>query len=434
MRALLPLIFFVIFYLGSSVYAGDFYKIPITVAFMLTSVIAVLVCRGTMKHRINVFSRGAGSSNLLLMIWIFILAGAFSSSAKEMGSVNDVVSLTLSILPASMVLPGLFLAAAVISLSIGTSVGTIVALMPIAVGIAQILHEPLGFIAAIVVGGAFFGDNLSFISDTTVCATQSQGCRMSDKFKTNIRIAAPAAIVCFVLYAFMSTAQEPADSLPPVNPFKVLPYLVVLITAIMGINVLVVLVIGTLLCGIIGMISGDYSFISWMMVMGKGIMGMGELIIVTMLAGGVLETIRANGGIRYLMNSILRHVRSPRTAELSIAALVSVTDLCTANNTVAIITVSGIAKDISHRFSLDPRRVASILDTFSCIMQGLIPYGAQLLMGGALAGINPIEIIPHLHYPFILCLFALGDILLMPRKYLSVKSAEASTEQNAETT
>jgi Na+/H+ antiporter NhaC len=231
-----------------------------------------------------------------------------------MGSVNEVVNLTLSILPASMVLPGLFLAAAVISLSIGTSVGTIVALMPIAVGIAQILYEPLGFTAAIVVGGAFFGDNLSFISDTTVCATQSQGCRMSDKFRTNIRIAAPAAIIAFVVYAFMSHSVENANTVPPVNPFKVLPYLVVLVTAIMGLNVLIVLVIGTMLCGIIGMLYGDYSFISWMMVMGKGIMGMGELIIVTMLAGGVLETIRANGGIRYLMNRIMRHVSSPRSA------------------------------------------------------------------------------------------------------------------------
>ena len=426
MRALLPLIFFVIFYLGSSVYAGDFYKIPITVAFTLTSVVAVSVSRGSLKHRLKVFSRGAGSENMLLMIWIFILAGAFSSSAKEMGSVNDVVNMTLSILPASMVLPGLFLAAAVISLSIGTSVGTIVALMPIAVGIAQILHEPLGFIAAIVVGGAFFGDNLSFISDTTVCATQSQGCRMSDKFKTNIRIAAPAAVVAFVLYAFMSNSVENPEEVAPVNFFKVIPYLVVLITAIMGLNVLIVLVIGTALSGIVGIINGDYSFISWMMVMGKGIVGMGELIIVTMLAGGVLESIRANGGIRYLMSGILRHVRSPRSAELSIAALVSVTDLCTANNTVAIITVSGIAKDISHRFGLDPRRVASILDTFSCIMQGIIPYGAQLLMGAALASINPIEIIPHLYYPFILCLFALGDILLIPRNYAKHQTIETS--------
>ena len=425
MRALLPLIFFATFYLGSSIYAGDFYKIPITVAFMLTSVVAIIVSRGSLKHRLKVFSRGAGSENMLLMIWIFILAGAFSSSAKEMGSVNEVVNLTLSILPASMVLPGLFLAAAVISLSIGTSVGTIVALMPIAVGIAQILYEPLGFTAAIVVGGAFFGDNLSFISDTTVCATQSQGCRMSDKFRTNIRIAAPAAIIAFVVYAFMSHSVENANTVPPVNPFKVLPYLVVLVTAIMGLNVLIVLVIGTMLCGIIGMLYGDYSFISWMMVMGKGIMGMGELIIVTMLAGGVLETIRANGGIRYLMNRIMKHVSSPRSAELSIAALVSVTDLCTANNTVAIITVSGIAKDISNRFSLDPRRVASILDTFSCIMQGIIPYGAQMLMGGALAGINPIEIIPHLYYPYLLCLFALGDIVLRPRKQVKYDSAEA---------
>ena len=411
MQTLFSLIFFVIIYLGYSIAVGDFYKMPITVAFMLTSIVAILLSRGSTKKRIKVFSRGAASENLMLMIWIFVLAGAFANSAKEMGSVQDMVNLTLNLLPADILLAGIFLASAVISLSIGTSVGTIVALMPIGVGIATTLGVSVPLVAAIVVGGSFFGDNLSFISDTTVCATQSQGCSMIDKFKTNIHIAGPASIIILIVYAFMGSGTGTFDGLHEVNYLKVIPYLTVLITAILGVNVLIVLVTGTLLTGIIGMITGDYTIDTWCQAMGKGIMGMGELIIVTMLAGGVLEIIRANGGIRTIMNGILKHVHSQRTAELSIAALVSLTDLCTANNTVAIITVAGIAKDVSNRFNLDPRRVASILDTFSCIMQGIIPYGAQLLMGATLASLNPVEIIPYLYYPYALAIFAIANIL-----------------------
>lgn len=424
MLALTPLIFFVVIYLGVSIIAGDFYKVPITVAFMLSAVVAVLVSRGTLHHRIRVFSRGSSSQNMMLMIWIFVLAGAFANSAKEMGSIDDVVNLTLSIVPSDTIFAGLFLASALISLSIGTSVGTIVALMPVAIGIATTIGESSAFVAAIVIGGAFFGDNLSFISDTTVCATQSQGCQMSDKFKTNLRIAAPAAMLMLVFYALTGTNVTTPDNLPSANLFKVLPYFVVLGAAMLGVNVLIVLMLGILLTGIVGMISGDYDLYSWFGAMGNGITGMGELIIITMMAGGMLEVIRANGGIKFLINKILKYVNSRRTAELSIAALVSVVDVCTANNTVAIITVAGIAKDISHRFNLDPRRVASILDTFSCIMQGVIPYGAQLLMGAALASINPIDIIPYLYYPYALLLFALGNILFYRQKAKKVQPVD----------
>ena len=350
------------------------------------------------------------------MIWIFILAGAFANSAKEMGSIADMVNLTLAIVPSSAILAGLFLGATVISLSIGTSVGTIVAMMPIAVGIAQQLEESVPFVAAIIIGGAFFGDNLSFISDTTICATQSQGCKMSDKFRTNIRIALPAAILVFIFYVFIGKDLNSPAVVGEINFWKVMPYLVVLITAIAGINVLVVLVVGILLTGIVGMINGDYTLLTWSDAMGTGIIGMGELIIITMLAGGVLEVIRANGGIKFIMDRILRHVHSQRTAELSIAAMVSVVDMLTANNTVAIIAVAGLAKDISIRYHLDNRRVASILDTFSCIMQGIIPYGAQLLMGAALAGIASVDIIPYLYYPYVLALFAIGNILFRRQK------------------
>ena len=385
--------------------------------FLLASVIAIILSRGNLSHRLRVFARGAGRDTLLLMIWIFILAGAFANSAKEMGSIADMVNLTLAIVPSSAILAGLFLGATVISLSIGTSVGTIVAMMPIAVGIAQQLEESVPFVAAIIIGGAFFGDNLSFISDTTICATQSQGCKMSDKFRTNIRIALPAAILVFIFYVFIGKYMSSPAIVGEINFWKVMPYLVVLITAIAGINVLIVLVVGILLTGIVGMINGDYTILSWSDAMGAGVVGMGELIIITMLAGGLLEVIRANGGIKFIMDKILRHVHSQRTAELSIAAMVSVVDMFTANNTVAIITVAGLAKDISIRYHLDNRRVASILDTFSCIMQGIIPYGAQLLMGAALAGIASVDIIPYLYYPYVLALFAIGNIIFRAREY-----------------
>lgn len=412
MRALIPLVFFVVVYLVASVVAGDFYKVPITVAFTLTSVVAILISRGRLKKRLQVFSRGAGEPNLLLMIWIFVLAGAFANSAKEMGSISDVVNLTLGIVPSNALLAGLFLAAALISLSIGTSVGTIVALTPIAVGIATTMNVSVAMMAAIVIGGSFFGDNLSFISDTTVVATQSQGVRMSDKFRANIRIALPAALLMLVVYAVMGRSLTVPSDLPAVNYLKVLPYLVVLIVAALGVNVLVVLCLGLALTGIVGMINGDYDLYSWFGAMGTGISGMGELIIITMLAGGVLEVIRSNGGIRFIMRHVLCHVRSRRSAELSIAALVCFVDLCTANNTVAIITVAGIAKDISHRFDLDPKRVASILDTFSCTMQGIIPYGAQLLMAAGLAACNPVDFMPYLYYPYVLGACALITIMI----------------------
>lgn len=424
MRSLLPLLFFIVIYLVASIVAGDFYKVPITVAFMLTAIVAVATSRGRLKKRLQRFTRGAAEPNLLLMIWIFVLAGAFANSAKEMGSISDMVNLTLSVVPSDALLAGIFLASALISLSIGTSVGTIVALTPIAIGMAETMEVSKAMLTAIVVGGSFFGDNLSFISDTTVVATQSQGVKMSDKFCTNIRIALPAALLMVVVYAIMGRSLSVPTNLPDVNFLKVMPYIVVLVAAACGVNVLLVLCLGILLTGGAGMISGDYDIYSWFAAMGNGVSGMGELIIITMLAGGVLEIVRSNGGIRYIMHKILSHVRSQRSAELSIAALVSLVDLCTANNTVAIITVAGIAKDISQRFSLDPKRVASILDTFSCTMQGIIPYGAQLLMAAGLAKCNPVDLMPYLYYPLTLGLFALITILIRrnrPQKAVAVQ-------------
>lgn len=417
--ALSPLLVFILLYLVTSIIARDFYKVPITVAFMVSSIYAVIVSRGLpLKKRIDIFSSGAGTSQMMLMIWIFILAGAFANSAKVMGAIDATVNLSLMLLPANMLLAGLFLAACFISLSIGTSVGTIVALVPITAGISDHIGMSLPMIVAVVVGGSFFGDNLSFISDTTIVATSTQECRLSDKFRVNSFIVMPVAVVMLIIYIFMGIGTQLENKIGDIDFISVIPYLVVLITAILGMNVMAVLTIGLLLTGIIGLLHGAFDFYGWMQAMGNGIMGMGELIIITIMAGGMLELIKYNGGIDYIINMMTRHVNSKRGAELSIAALVSLVNICTANNTVAILTVGGIAKKIGDRFGVDSRKCASILDTFSCMMQGIIPYGAQLLMAGGLAALNPISIIPYLYYPFLLGIMALGSILVRyPKKY-----------------
>lgn len=417
--ALSPLLVFIILYLVTSIIARDFYKVPITVAFMVSSIYAVIVSKGLpLKKRIDIFSSGAGTSQMMLMIWIFILAGAFANSAKVMGAIDATVNLSLMLLPANMLLAGLFLAACFISLSIGTSVGTVVALVPIAAGIADYTGMSLPMIVAVVVGGSFFGDNLSFISDTTIVATSTQECRLSDKFRVNSFIVMPVAALMLIIYLFMGIDSQVVHQIDNIDFISVIPYLVVLISAILGMNVMAVLTIGLLLTGMIGLLHGAFDFYGWMQAMGNGIMGMGELIIITIMAGGMLELIKYNGGIDYIINMMTRHVNSKRGAELSIAALVSLVNICTANNTVAILTVGGIAKKIGDRFGVDNRKCASILDTFSCMMQGIIPYGAQLLMAGGLAALNPISIIPYLYYPFLLGIMALGSILVRyPKKY-----------------
>ena len=416
--AISPLIVFVTIYLVTSIIARDFYKVPITVAFLSSSIYAVSITRGKLRRRLNVFSRGAGTPEMMLMVWIFVLAGAFASSAKAMGAIDATVSLTLSLLPSQMLLAGLFLAACFISLSIGTSVGTIVALMPIAAGVATQTGCSSAMVAAVVVGGSFFGDNLSFISDTTIIATQTQGCKTSDKFRVNSFIVFPAAILILFVYVFLGRDISIPTAIGDVDFWKVLPYIVVLLTAIMSLNVMAVLTLGIALTGIIGMMTGAFDLYGWFDAMGKGIISMGELIIITLLAGGLLEVIKHNGGIEYIISLMTRHIHGKRGAELSIAALVSVVNVCTANNTVAIITVGSIAKNIGERFQLDPRKCASLLDTSSCFTQGLLPYGAQILMAAGLASIDPIAIIPYLYYPFATGMAALLAIFLRyPKRY-----------------
>ena len=419
MLALSPILVFMAVYLAGSLLAGDFYKVPLTTAFLAASAYAVCITpRLKLKERIAIFSRGAGDENMMLMVWIFILAGAFAQSAKQMGAIDATVSLTLRMLPEGMLLPGLFLAACFISLSVGTSVGTVVALTPVAVGIAEQTGGTLPLIVAIVVGGAFFGDNLSFISDTTIVATQTQGCRMNDKFKANISIAAPAAIIALVIYIILGRSIEVPSQVPLLEWYKVIPYVAVLVLALVGLNVLAVLAIGILLAGGIGICCGSFDAMSWMSAMGEGILGMSELIIVTLLAGGMLALIRHNGGIDYLIRLLTRRISGVRGAKFTIALLVILADLCTANNTIALITVGPMARDIADRYGVDHRVSASLLDTFSCFAQGLIPYGAQLLMAAGLAAITPFEIIGYLYYPIILGVIAVLAILFnFPRRY-----------------
>ena len=427
--ALSPLFLLIVLIVAFTVYSVDAShkdtNLSLTVAFMISSIYAIAISGGMpIKSRVDTYSKGAGANNLMLMLWIYVLAGSFAASAKAMGAVDATVNLALSILPASMILPGLFLAACFISVSIGTSVGTVVALVPIAAGLAHSMDVNIGMMTAIIVGGAYFGDNLSFISDTTVVATQTQNCKMSDKFRVNSLIVVPAAVIVLAIYAVMGIGLQAPTEIPVVEYVKVLPYLVVLVTAVAGMNVMAVLTMGTLLCGVIGIscqllgAAGGYDLFGWFSAMGNGIIGMGELVIIAMMAGGMLEIIRENGGINYIIDKITAHVSNKRGAELSIAALVSMVNVCTANNTVAILTVGNIAKKIGDKFGVDNRKAASILDTFSCAVQGLIPYGVQMLLAAGLANLSPMDILPYLYYPLAIGIAALFSILFRyPKRY-----------------
>lgn len=402
--ALSPLAVFLVTYLASSLVAHDFYKVPIASAFLIASVYAMLITKGAVAERINIFSSGAGNKNVLLMIWIFVMAGAFATTAKAIGSVEATVNLTLTVLPGKWLLAGLFLASCFISMSIGTSVGTVVALVPIASGLAEQSGLSLAMLTGLIVGGAFFGDNLSFISDTTIASTTSQGCSMSDKFKANIWICGPAALIVTVIYIIIGLNHGATPEIGEIEYVKLIPYLSVIVLALCGLNVLLVLGIGLLLSAAIGFVNG--------------IAGMGELIIVTMLSGGMLELIRHNGGIDFIIKGLTKGIKGKRGAEFSIAGLVGLSNFCTANNTIAILTTGDIARDITKKFGLDPRKSASLLDTFSCVVQGIIPYGAQLLMASGFAGISAAAIIPCLYYPFVLCVVACFSIIFrLPKRY-----------------
>ena len=411
MFRLSPLILFLVLYLGTSVVLKDFYSVPIAVAFLLSAVYAILAPGGTYKERIDSFTKGVGESTVGLMLLIFILSGAFAATAKAMGAVDSTVNMTLQILPPALLLPGVFVASCFISFSIGTSCGTIAALTPVAVGIAEAAGISVPLMVGLVVGGTFFGDNLSFISDTTIIATQTQGCRMKDKFLTNICIVLPCALILVVVYFFIGNNAGTETHLGDYQPVKIIPYLCVIAAALSGMDVILVLILGLFTTALIGVLDESFSPLGWLQEVNNGIMTMAELMLCTLLASGMLAIIRNQGGIQYIIEKITRHINGRRGAELSLAMLVVFVNICTANNTVAIITVGSIARDIAQKFGVDPRRSASILDTMSCFAQGLLPYGAQVLIAAGLAAVNPAHIIPFLWYPMMIGVAVVLSIL-----------------------
>jgi len=417
--ALSPMMFFVVVYLGASILFHDFYSFPLTIAFISSIIFAFVVYRkNTFKLLLDQFFEGCGEKNIMLMVWIFILAGAFAGSAKDMGCVDATVDLCLRLLPSQMIIPGLFIASCFISISIGTSVGTIVAVMPIAAGLAKTCGFDPYMTAAVIVGGAFFGDNLSFISDTTIVATTKMRCKMNDKFKVNSFIVFPAVIIVLAIYIFIGLHASSVDIDKEIQPIKVIPYLVVIIAAACGMNVFKVLIVGILLTGIIGVSSGAVTFNNWLQSLDAGIISMAQLILISMMAGGLLSLVQKNGGITFLIEILTKHISGKKGAYYVIALLICLVNLCTANNTVAILSVGDISWDISQRFSLDNRKCASILDTMSCFTQGLIPYGAQILAAAGLAGLNPIGIVPYLYYPFAIGIVCVLSIFFRyPKRY-----------------
>ncbi|MBY8909421.1 Na+/H+ antiporter NhaC family protein [Salinicoccus roseus] len=417
--ALLPLLVFVALFIGTGIIARDFQAMPITVAVIIAIVAAMFIKpKDRLNEKIGILTRGAGRENIMLMVLIFLLAGAFSQVAENMGAVESTVNLGLSLLPSNLLLIGLFIICCFISISMGTSTGTVVALAPIAIGIAGQTDLSLALALATVIGGAMFGDNLSVISDTTIVSTQSQEVKMADKFKTNFFIVLPGAIATVIILWFISSGQTttPATDLD-YNLFKVLPYLAVLVIALLGVNVLIVLSGGIVFAGLVGVLDGSYTFTSFVAAAGEGIGNMQNIAIIAILIGGLIALIQHYGGIDYLLHFITSRIRSRKGAEFGIAALVSATDLSTANNTISIIITGPLAKDIADEYGVDRRKSASILDIFAAAFQGLIPYGGQMLAAAGLAAISPVAMIPYSIYPAMLLICGIIAILIgFPRK------------------
>ena len=410
--ALSPIVVLLVAYLAMSLASGSFDRIPISTAFVVAAIYAIVALRGisrSLQERVGVFSEGAADKNILYMIGIFILAGVFASTAKAIGAVDAIADFTMHFVPTQFLPAGIFLAACFVSLSIGTSVGTIAALTPIVTGLAAKMGVDTAQIVAIVVGGAFFGDNLSFISDTTIAATMTQGCKMKDKFRTNLRLVLPAALFTLGLYIFLGLSGDNAtvEAVSLAGWYKMIPYILALVCAIMGMEVLTVLVVGIVATFLVGLFSGS-SYVMLCEEAGNGILSMGELIIVTLMAGGLMNMVKRGGGFDFITSLITRRVSGRRGAEGAIAGMTFLTDVCTANNTIAILTVGPIARDLSTKYGISPRRSASLMDTISCFAQGVLPYGAQLLTASSLTGLSPIEIIPHLYYPM-----AIGLIVVL---------------------
>jgi len=428
LAGLLPIGVFLVLFLGVGIATKDFYSMPAIVAFLIALVVAFLQNKKcSFQEKVHMIAEGVGDDNIITMCLIFLAAGAFSGAVSAAGGVDSTVALGLSLLPAGIVVAGLMIIGCFISVSMGTSMGTIGALAPIAIGISEQTGYSMAICIGAVVSGAMFGDNLSFISDTTIAATRTQGCKMADKFRTNFLIVMPFALLTTILYIFAGSGAHNTFTHGAISWIKVLPYVAVLTAAVAGVNVMVVLLGGTVLCGVIGLLTGAFDVWGWTTSMGAGINSMGELIIVTLLAGGMLEMIRYNGGLTWIIEKTTAHISGRKGAELSIAGVVSFANLCTANNTIALIMAGPIAKEIAQKYNIAPNRSASLLDIFSCFVQGMIPYGAQLLMAASLSGVSPVHIMKYLYYPYLLGIGTLIAIWLgFPRKYTKPAEAPAS--------
>ena len=424
--ALLPLAVFLLLFVGSGVITGDFYKMPVLVAFIISTAVALLSNRKeSMSKKIDVFCKGAGNSDIISMCIIFLLAGAFGTVTKTIGGVDSIVNLSLSVLPANLVVVGLFLIGCFISLSMGTSVGTIAAIAPIGIGVAEATGIPVALVLGAVVGGAMFGDNLSMISDTTIAAVRTQGCELKDKFKVNLLIVLPAAIITVILIAVRtSNYNVELDQVYTYELIKIVPYVLVLMGALLGVNVFALLSGGTIFASLVGIYTGSFDLFGAIEAINIGMSGMFELSMISITIGGLVELIKLNGGIDFILYFISSRIKSKKGAEFGIAALASIVDLCTANNTIAIVMAGPLAKNIADEFEIDPRKSASILDIFSACWQGIIPYGAQLLTAAGLIAISPVDIIPYLYYPGLMGIFGMIAIVLGVPKLKPIKKSK----------
>jgi Na+/H+ antiporter NhaC len=429
--ALFPFVVFLVLFIGAGVVTGDFYKFPVIVAILIAASISLMMNpKESLTKKVEVFTKGAGNSDVMLMVLIFLLAGAFSEVTKKMGAVESTVNLALSIIPQNLLIVGLFVIGCFISLSMGTSMGTIVALAPIGVGISEQTDISMALSMAAVIGGAMFGDNLSFISDTTIAAVRTQHTKMKDKFKVNFFIVLPAALITIVLIWLFTAGEQAEITNQSFNWVKVLPYLGVLVTALLGVNVLVVLTFGILLAGMIGFFDGSYSAMGFIQAIGDGVAGMQELSLLAILISGMVEVIKHNGGIDYLLQLVTKNVKSKKGAQFGITGLVSLTNLSTANNTISILIAGPLAKNIADQYDIDPRKSASLLDIFSCCIQGLIPYGAQILLAAGVATISPFSILQYSFYPFLIGVCGLIAILIDYPKFKAPKEVKADIEVN----
>ncbi len=428
-RALLPFIVFLILFIGSGIVTGDFYSFPVLVAITIAAAVAFMMNpKERLDTKVEIFCKGAGNSNIILMVLIFLLAGAFSEVAKGMGAVDSTVNMALALVPQNFLMIGLFVIACFISLSMGTSVGTIVALAPIGVGISEQTDISMALTMAALIGGSMFGDNLSFISDTTIAAVRTQGTKMKDKFKVNFLIVLPAAVITCLILGMLTMGSVASITGNDYSLIKIFPYLVVLVLALAGMNVFLVLPIGILFAGGVGLVDGSYSLMAVIQKLGDGMAGMYEISFLAILIAGMVALIQHNGGINYLLNLVTRNIKSKKGAEFGIAGLVSLTDLSTANNTISIIITGPLAKNIASKYGIDPRRIASILDVFSCSIQGLIPYGAQLLVAAGVAKISPMSILPYSYYPALIGICAIIAILTGFPKLKDEEQIEVSSK------